>query len=277
MPDLLTTPLDPSAQSAARGTLRNAASLGPAPPGAIEAAAATACGSLHPENEDAHSALPGLGRLYVVADGVGGGAMAALASRQLVDHLHAALDRQRIDPARVRGAILQADRAIAQRIGELTAAPGAATVALCAPLNATGSRWLIAWVGDCRIYRLHDNAHHGAELLTRDDTYRHRNEVPPSGGSLDDPARMVGNGATGDPNVQVHEMADGALLALCSDGVHRHADARAWERATCAATPLAQRCARLVADAGANGCADDATVLMLQCAAAGAPNARCAS
>ena len=57
------------------------------------------------------------------------------------------------------------------------------------------SRWLIAWVGDCRIYRVRAAHDEPAELLTRDDTYGHLGEEPPPGGSPDDPARMVGNGA----------------------------------------------------------------------------------
>ena len=90
----------------------------------------------------------------MVADGVGGGAMAAMASRRLVAHLHAALEVDGIDATTVCQAMLEADRAIAQSIAQLTDAPGAATVALCAPVNVMASKWLIAWVGDCRVYRL---------------------------------------------------------------------------------------------------------------------------
>jgi hypothetical protein len=80
------------------------------------------------------------------------------------------------------------------------------------------SRWLIAWVGDCRIYRLRATHDEPAELLTRDDTYRHLGEAPPPGGSPDDPARMVGNGAIADPNVASVQLGDGEMLVLCSDG-----------------------------------------------------------
>ena len=110
----------------------------------IEVAALSSCGSLHDDNEDAHSALDAAAPLFVVADGVGGGAMAQLASRQLVAHLHAALAGVPPDAERVRRAMLAADRAIAERIAELTPAPGAATVALCAPVNLRATRWLVA-------------------------------------------------------------------------------------------------------------------------------------
>ena len=276
MPGSLLTPLDPDSRDVAPGDMRARDSLSVASPRPIEAAAATTCGSLHAENEDAHSGLPGLGRVVVVADGVGGGAMAALASRHLVAHLHAALDHHRVDPERVCNAMQHADRAIARRIAELTPASGAATVALCAPLNAACSKWLIAWVGDCRVYRLPEDTGRAVELLTRDDTYRNCNERPPSGGSLDDPARMVGNGATHAPNVQIHELGFGELLMLCSDGVHKHVDALAWARLATQASSVAQRCADLITDVRANGSVDDATVLMLRRVPQCALNRRCA-
>jgi PPM family protein phosphatase len=237
--------------------------------GCIEAAVASSCGRQHDFNEDAHSDLPGgRGRLFVLADGVGGGAMAQMASRQLVAHLHAALDSHRPDADRVRAALLDADRAIARRIAETTDSPGAATVALCASLNAFASKWLVAWVGDCRVYRLAMGGRAGIELLTRDDTFGHLGELPPGGGSPDDPARMVGNGAISLANVALHELACGDLLVLCSDGMHKYVDADDWPRLLKQSIPLLQRCEDLIALARANGSADDATVLLLRRGAA---------
>jgi serine/threonine protein phosphatase PrpC len=88
-------------------------------------------------------------------------------------------------------------------------------------VNALASKWLVAWVGDCRAYRLTKGGESHIELLTRDDTFSHLNETPPRGGSLDDPARMVGNGAVADANVGTHSLSNGDLLMLCSDGVHK--------------------------------------------------------
>ena len=74
----------------------------------LEAAVASARGSRREANQDAHSALRGRGRIFIVADGVGGGAMARMASAQLVLQLqraHSALAqaapgaRQRRQPA----------------------------------------------------------------------------------------------------------------------------------------------------------------------------------
>jgi protein phosphatase len=240
----------------------------------IDAAVASSCGNQHDANEDAHSAVDGEGQLFVVADGVGGGAMAQWASRQLVVLLHQALDARALDAANVRQAMLNADRSIARRIAQLTDAPGAATVALCAPVNAAASKWLIAWVGDCRVYRLVLGGASDIELLSRDDSFGHLHELPPSGGSLDDPARMVGNGATSGANVAWHNLPRGAVLALCSDGVHKYVTGDDWSGLLNQPVALARRCADLVARARANGSTDDATVLLLQRTDGAAPRRR---
>jgi len=77
----------------------------------LSVAVASSRGGMHRVNEDSHSALDGGGALYVVADGVGGGAEAARASRELVSRLHASLDDAPNDPATLRAALLTADRA----------------------------------------------------------------------------------------------------------------------------------------------------------------------
>ncbi len=232
--------------------------------GRIDAAVASSCGSLHHRNEDAHSPAGHPTLLFVVADGVGGGAMAETASRELVAQLHAARDGARPDAAAVKKAMLAADRAIASRIAEVTSAPGAATVVMCAPVNVLASRWLIGWVGDGRAYRLSGRGELRFELLTRDDTFRQLEETPPEGGSLDDPARMVGNGATTGANVAVRGLGSGELLALCSDGVHKHVTPSEWRRVLTQPVSLARRCDDLIALAAANGSTDDATVLLIR-------------
>jgi protein phosphatase len=160
--------------------------------------------------------------------------------------------------------MLGADRAIASRIAQVTSSPGAATVVMCTPINVLASKWLIAWVGDCRAYRLSSRGELRFELLTRDDTFRQLDEAPPEGGSPDDPARMVGNGATTGANVAVRALGAGDLLALCSDGLHKHVTPSEWRRVLLQPVPLARRCDDLIALAGANGSTDDATVLLVQ-------------
>jgi PPM family protein phosphatase len=229
----------------------------------LEAAAASARGRRRQVNEDWHSTLDGSAPLFVVADGVGGGAMAARASRELVSQLHAALDHRRIDVAAIRNAFLHADREVGKSIASHTRASGAATVALCAGRGATLSEWLIGWVGDCRVYRVSTAAEEAAQLLTVDDTYRTLKEAPPPGGSCDDPARMVGNGAVIAPNVDRVVLRDDEMLVICSDGVHKHVGPADLSRVLRGSAPLLRRCWRLLALARARGSSDDATVLVL--------------
>jgi protein phosphatase len=230
----------------------------------LEAAAASSPGTRHRVNEDCHSAFDSDVPLFVVADGVGGGALASRASRQLVARLHAGLARARIDDESVRQALLDADHEIRACIASRTPVAGAATVALCAAKDTSLERWLIAWVGDCRAYRVRGTDDMPADLLTVDDTYRQLGERPPSGGSPDDPARMIGNGAIDSPNVTHVELLGGEMLVLCSDGVHRHAEPAVIAGVLRGGAPLAHRCRELVAFARAHGSHDDATVLAVR-------------
>lgn len=240
----------------------------------LDTAVASSRGKLHAVNEDWHSALDGTAPLFVVADGVSSGAMASSASRELVSRLHQSLEGRHIDADVVRSAVLAADRDVGRTIASRTAESGAATVALCAARGASLSRWLVAWVGDCRVYQV-STAHDGpARLLTLDDTYRHLSERPPPGGSLDDPARMVGNGAVDAPNVRDVDLGRDEMLVLCSDGVHKHASPRDVARLLRGPAPLVVRCARLIEFARTSGSSDDATVLVVH--RSGRPRARLA-
>ena len=263
------TPLEPAAARGKRGAGQQ--SVHSTAFGRVAAAVVSSRGSVHSVNEDAHSVLGRAAKVFVVADGVGGGAMAAMASRELVAHLHAALDHHRIGSTAVCDAMLAADRAIAESIAELTDSPGAATVALCAPVNVFSSRWLVAWVGDCRVYRVGANGDGAIDVLTQDDTFEHLNEIPPPGSALEDPARMVGNGAVLSPNIVFTGLRRGEMLLMCSDGVHKHVEPSELARAPDTSQPLIKRCEELIALARANGSTDDATVLLVQRGGLGVP------
>ncbi len=230
----------------------------------LDAAVVSSRGGFHAVNEDGHSALDGCAPLFVVADGVSSGAMASQASSELVSRLHEALEHVAVDAHALHAAVLDADREVRRCIARRTDATGAATVALCAGTEASLSRWLIAWVGDCRVYRVSNERGGSAQLLTRDDTYRHLREQPPHGASLDDPARMVGNGAVDAPNVRAVDLARDEMLLLCSDGVHKHARPGDIARLLRGRkVPLVTRCARLVEFVRERGSRDDATVLVV--------------
>jgi serine/threonine protein phosphatase PrpC len=250
---------DPRTRGASveRGTLETASAH-------LDLAAASGRGKRHVINEDAHSPLDGRVPVYVVADGVGGGAMASRASHEVVTRVHQALEGGRIDDDAVREALLDADREVARSIANHTDQLGAATVALCACAETDLARWLVAWVGDCRVYRIAAPSDSEAELITQDDTYRHLSETPPPGSSADDPARMVGNGAVTVPNLMQVDLHDDEMLVLCSDGVHKYVQARDIGRLLRSApAPLARRCASLVTLARVRGSVDDATVLVV--------------
>jgi len=106
-------------------------------------AAASARGRHHRVNEDCHSPLDGIAPVFIVADGVGGGAMASWASKQLVARVHRRLERARIDADAIRDALLDADRGIAKGIADQSATTGAATVALCAGSGAMACERLV--------------------------------------------------------------------------------------------------------------------------------------
>jgi len=247
----------PRAATVGRGMFRTASAC-------LDLAVASCRGKRQAVNEDSHSVLDGPAPVYVVADGVGGGAMASRASRELVARVHRALDGGRIDAAAVRGALLEADREVARSIANHTDQLGAATVALCASAELDLANWVIAWVGDCRVYRVAAPAGRAAEPITQDDTYRYLSETPPPGSLPDDPARMIGNGAVTVPNLTHIALHDDEMLVLCSDGVHKHVPARDIGQVLRAdSVPLARRCARLIALARVRGSVDDATVLVV--------------
>jgi serine/threonine protein phosphatase PrpC len=224
-------------------------------------ATASARGRHHRVNEDSHSELHGAAPVFVVADGVGGGAMAAWTSRKLVRDVHRSLERGGSDAAAVRDAFLAADVEIARHIADHSAVSGAATAVVCVGRGALRATWLVGWVGDCRVYRV--GTAPAAHLVTRDDTYGHLGERPPPGGSLDDPARMIGNGAVNDPNVTRTTLNWDEMLVLVSDGVHKYVEPDTMARLLRDDTPLVCRCLRLVQAARINGSEDDATVLVI--------------
>ncbi|WP_119157744.1 PP2C family protein-serine/threonine phosphatase [Caldimonas tepidiphila] len=227
-------------------------------------AVATSAAAHHRVNEDAHSDLARESRVLVLADGVGGGAMAAEVSRRLVDALHQRLDRGALDAGTIARAVLDADRELRDFVGAHTREPGAATLALCAAAGRSAREWWIAWVGDCRIYAAGTGRDEPARQLTHDDSYLNLGEAPPPGGSPADPARMVGNGAVREPNVRRVRLARGERLLLCSDGVHKHLTPHQIGELLRPRRPLEARCCELVERARAAGSTDDATALVLE-------------
>ena len=72
------------------------------------------------------------------------------------------------------------------------------------------------------------------------------------------------NGGYGAGNNLGAQHAAGDMLVLCSDGVHKHAEAHDIGRMLRGPAPLARRCMRLIEFARARGSRDDATVLVVR-------------
>ncbi len=170
--------------------------------------------------------LPGEPRALclAVADGVGGGARGEVASAALASHC-VALPGELLGHADgIARWMLLAEGQVQLKLREVSFAPGAATLAaawllpLAPDAGAGGAQGHLLRVGDARLY--HFDGEHLAPL-TVDQTYASVGESPPEGATPDDPARMVGTGFTGVPEVLPVRLAPGATLLLCSDGLHR--------------------------------------------------------
>lgn len=222
----------------------------------LEFGAASRRGSYHPENEDSYL-LEQAGTAIGVADGVGGGALGKVASRVMTARMRLLSAALCADAARMRAWLLASDDAVAAEIARGADRAGACTFVAAVP--GARARWTFTWAGDCRAYLLT----RAGELrcLTLDDTYRNLREMPPAGGSADDPARMVGNGAIDRVNLGALHLREGETLLLCSDGVHRHVRRDEFVAILRDADTLDLACRKLAAAAHANGGTDDATVV----------------
>lgn len=185
--------------------------------------AGTRCGWYHKKNED--YLLYDLDNgFFGLADGVGGGQMGDVASESLLRFLHA--QHQSLPSAEQIIHDLKAGDVHIQNILANHQARGA-TTAVVAWLDSN-AKGFISSVGDARIYLLDivsdlDTHHTKTHLtqLTTDQTYENLGVPTPEGRSPDDPIRMIGVGAVGDPPVQEIQLHHNQALFLCSDGIHK--------------------------------------------------------
>lgn len=158
----------------------------------------------------------------VVTDGVGSGARPEVAANALTAHCLQLPDTAQGNPTAIANWVAAADAVVAQALTAVHHRPGAAMLA-AAWLAQDGTGHLVR-VGDARVYRF--DAHTCIlEPLTQDQTYAHMGEAPPPGGHSDDPARMVGSGCMGTPEVQHLSLAPHHTMLLCTDGLARGAEA----------------------------------------------------
>jgi protein phosphatase len=236
--------------------------------GGFEAGFASETGAARARNEDACSCAPSAARPVFcgVADGVGGGAHGDLASRVLLEHCAQAPRETYGQPGRLSDWVVAADDKVRHAIAAHTSRPGAATLAamwLVSPGKAH-----IVNVGDCRVYRLRwRHPRCTVEQVTTDQTYANVGQQAPANGSPNDPARMVGVGAVGQPPVVVARLREGDMLLLCSDGVHKYVPdeeiADVVSRGMSSNASLDRICGALARAAKSNGGDDDASALLV--------------
>ena len=120
----------------------------------LDAAVASSRGGFHAVNEDGHSTLDGSAPLFVVADGVSRGRWRReqAANSSAACTKHSSTSHRTPTPCVPPCSMPIARCAAASRAEPMPT--GAATVALCAGTGTSLSRWLVAWVGDCRVYRV---------------------------------------------------------------------------------------------------------------------------
>lgn len=205
-----------------------------------------------------------LGISLVLADGVGGGARGDIASHALVKHcletgsLHANANVHH--PGLLLEGLSTADSAVSRSLAARTPLPGAATLA-SAWLDSRAQGW-ISRVGDARLGIW--NIHTGELLpLLADQSYANLGEPPPHPSQWHAPARMVGAGLMGTPEVHPLSLAAQEILVLSSDGLHQWLNNTGTPlRQSVPATRLADIAQALAIHARETGSDDDISILL---------------
>jgi protein phosphatase len=236
--------------------------------GGLSAAYASEAGNGHARNEDCCSHVPSGDQpgFCGVADGVGGGAYGEIASSVLLAYCAQATPDTYRDPERLLEWLTRADRYVHEAIARRSSQSGAATLA-AAWFPSPGIAYLLN-VGDCRVYQLRPRRRsYAIEQLTEDQTYASLAQQPPPQGKPEDPARMVGTGALGEPPVVKTQLREHELLLMCSDGLHKFLPDQQMAEVVASGigrgSPLESICSALVRAAKRNGSHDDASVLLV--------------
>jgi serine/threonine protein phosphatase PrpC len=200
-----------------------------------------------------------------VADGVGGGSRGEVCSAALASHCVALPEDLLGQADGITQWMERAEGQVQMKLREVSFSPGASTLAAAWLQPAeTGTRvahGYILRVGDARLY-LFDG--HQVTALTTDQTYAAVGEVPPEGATPDDPARMIGTGFMGQPELVPMELTLGHTLLLCSDGLHRGLSEQRIAELLCEGGDLPVCALRLAQAARLAGSDDDITVLLAQ-------------
>jgi serine/threonine protein phosphatase PrpC/formylglycine-generating enzyme required for sulfatase activity len=243
----------------------------------IESAIKTDPGRVRAQNQDyvgyfvpqGAAQMKRSGRLYVLADGIGGAARGEIASRYAVQRvLHDYYDpRDGRDPAaRLKGAIQAANAEIYQHARN--AGPSQMGTTLVAAV-ALGDQLIVANVGDSRAYLVHGES---IRQITEDHSLPQ--ELARQGviGVEDIPGhdrrnvviRSLGIQATVEVDLFQEWLQPGDVVLLCSDGLTRYYPDADELRDMLAGQPLAQAAETLVRTANQRGGKDNISVVVLR-------------
>jgi protein phosphatase len=234
----------------------------------LEAFGASDPGCVRGNNEDYYLVAPSIG-LYVVADGMGGAQAGEQASKLAAETLWEIVYQNAgaVDSERLVAAFHEANRRVMEAASGDPTLEGMGTT-MVAALSLNGDL-LIASVGDSRAYLFNDGA---LSPVTEDQTWV--NEVGRRLGIDEDtlkmhPMRHVLTMAIGvSENLRVHTYqlrpAPGAMLLLCSDGLHGVAGEDDLQRVLSSNGTLESKCKALIAAAREHGGPDNITVILLK-------------
>ncbi len=236
--------------------------------------AATDVGRVRDVNEDAYLAAP---PLFVVADGMGGHDGGDVASRIVVEEF-ARLAEDGYDPRHGSEVVAQTLAACHERITEYAAEQSrrtgrdfqAGTTAVVALLveDDEAPKWLLANVGDSRIYRFVDGE---LEQVSVDHSLVQElvdaGKIRPEEMAIH-PARHVVTRALGGPEPSAADffllpLPSAERLVLCSDGVTEMIDDDVVAAIMTQTTDPRDAADRLVAEAVAAGGRDNATAVVV--------------
>ncbi|WP_233427547.1 PP2C family protein-serine/threonine phosphatase [Actinokineospora spheciospongiae] len=189
----------------------------------IRVGAATDVGLVRAANEDCFLAE---GRVFAVADGMGGHAAGDVASRMAVDGLRE-LDVERVvrgEDVRARLVRVNADIVAAAERHPEQAGMGTTVTGVCLADVDGEARWVVFNIGDSRVYRYADG---GLEQLTRD--HSEVAEMVAAGRLSPEEAavharrnvvtRALGSDAPPEPDLWPRTPVVGERFLICSDGL----------------------------------------------------------
>ena len=236
----------------------------------LQAAAMSDRGCVRSNNEDCCLTEPDLG-LYVLADGMGGAKAGECASRMAVDTVAEVVrDAGRRDSQVLLRAVEEANHRVLAAAHSDPTLEGMGTT-LVAALEVDGAL-SIASVGDSRAYVLDDG---GMRMVTEDQTWL--NEVGRPMGLDEESLRThpwrhvltmaIGASAPLTVNYYSVPLTPGALILICSDGLHGVVGATQLEQILRGGGSLDESVQRLIEAAKAAGGPDNVTAVLLRKAA----------